>query len=135
MPSCTARSGCAEAPEPPREPARTVGRWRLPLFPSRGYIGATEIAHSEPRAVTSGPGHANHLANEMSSVAYWYQIEPHRRFGILPVGKRQPVERVGEHRVVEWKHDRASRTPRSKVTLNAEMARMKRRWKTKQGPR
>jgi hypothetical protein len=83
--------------------------------------------------VTIEHGHGNHLANEMSSVAYWYQIEPHRRFGILPVGKRQPVERVGEHRIVEWKADRASRTARRKIPLNAEMARMKRRWKRKQG--
>ena len=73
-------------------------------------------------------GHGNHLANEMSSVAYWYQLEPHRKFGILPVQKRQPVERLEERRVVEWKADRRSRTSRRRSVLNPEMVRMKRRW-------
>ncbi len=73
-------------------------------------------------------GHGNHLANEMSSVAYWYQLEPHRKFGILPVQKRQPVERLEERRIVEWKADGRSRTSRRKSALNPEMARMKRRW-------
>lgn len=41
--------------------------------------------------VTIEHGHANHLANEYSSTAYWYQREPHARFGILPVAKRLPV--------------------------------------------
>ena len=34
--------------------------------------------------VTIEHGHGNHLRNETSSVAYWYQIEPHAPFGILP---------------------------------------------------
>jgi hypothetical protein len=29
-------------------------------------------------------GHANNFANEYSSVAYWYQSEPHARFPKLP---------------------------------------------------
>ncbi len=78
-------------------------------------------------------GHGNHLANEMSSVAYWYQLEPHRKFGILPVQKRRPVERLGEHWTVDWKTDRASQTTRRKPTLNAEMVKIKRRWARKQG--
>jgi len=36
-------------------------------------------------------GHANHLANEWASTAYWYQLEPHRRFDILPVEQRLPI--------------------------------------------
>jgi hypothetical protein len=36
-------------------------------------------------------GHANHLSNEYSSVAYWYQREPHKPFGILPVIQRIPL--------------------------------------------
>ena len=38
-------------------------------------------------------GHANHLSNEYSSVAYWYQREPHKSFGILPVLQRVPLVR------------------------------------------
>lgn len=41
--------------------------------------------------VTIEHGHADHLANEYSSTAYWYQVEPHRRFSVPPVGKRLPV--------------------------------------------
>ena len=76
--------------------------------------------------VTIEHGHGNHLANEMSSVAYWYQIEPHRRFGILPVKKRRPVQRVKDG---DWIIDRSSQTAQKPVKLNAEMKRMKRQWK------
>lgn len=34
--------------------------------------------------VTIEHGHANNLANDYSSVAYWYQAEPHRAFPALP---------------------------------------------------
>ena len=73
-------------------------------------------------------GHGNHLANEMSSVAYWYQTEPHRKFGILPVEKRQPVARLGEQRTVDWDQDRAGQTSRRRQTPNPEMKKMKRKW-------
>jgi len=35
-------------------------------------------------------GHANKLSNDYSSTAYWYQTEPHKPFGILPVEQRLP---------------------------------------------
>jgi hypothetical protein len=35
-------------------------------------------------------GHANRLSNDYSSTAYWYQTEPHKPFGILPVLERLP---------------------------------------------
>ena len=79
--------------------------------------------------VTIEHGHGNHLANEMSSVAYWYQLEPHARFGILPVRKRQPVQRVRDG---EWIIKRSAGTTRRPVKLNAEMRRMKREWARKQ---
>ena len=41
-------------------------------------------------------GQDNYLGNEMSSVDYWHQLEPHREFGILPCKKRLPVEPLGE---------------------------------------
>ena len=64
----------------------------------------------------------------MSSVAYWYQTEPHRKFGILPVEKRQPVARLGEQRTVDWDQDRAGQTSRRRQTPNPEMKKMKRKW-------
>ena len=36
-------------------------------------------------------GHANCLSNDMCSVAYWYQLEPHRDFASMPTAsKRAP---------------------------------------------
>jgi hypothetical protein len=41
--------------------------------------------------VTIEHGHANKLMNDYSSTAYWYQLEPHKKFPeILPVEKRIP---------------------------------------------
>lgn len=40
--------------------------------------------------VTIEHGHANRLSNDYSSTAYWYQVEPHKPFGILPVLERLP---------------------------------------------
>ena len=76
-------------------------------------------------------GHFSGIDYEMVLVAYWYQKEPHERFAIPPVQKRQPVERLGERRVVEWAQDRKGQTSRRKVELNAEMKKMKRQWENK----
>lgn len=35
-------------------------------------------------------GHANRRSDDYSSTAYWYQLEPHKPFGILPVEQRLP---------------------------------------------
>jgi hypothetical protein len=40
--------------------------------------------------VTIEHGHANKRSDDYSSVAYWYQTEPHRPFSILPVEQRIP---------------------------------------------
>ncbi len=40
--------------------------------------------------VTIEHGHANKRSDDYSSVAYWYQIEPHKPFSILPVDERIP---------------------------------------------
>jgi len=76
-------------------------------------------------------GHGNHLANEYSSVAYWYQIEPHAKFGILPLSKRLPVRRaIGG----DWIPPRRSeQTAGRTIGLNAEMRRMKAQWARKHG--
>ena len=41
--------------------------------------------------VTMEHGHANHLANEWASTAYWYQTLPGPVLDILPVEKRLPI--------------------------------------------
>lgn len=39
-------------------------------------------------------GHANRRCDDYSSTAYWYQDEPHRPFGILPVEQRIPRDDI-----------------------------------------
>ncbi len=39
--------------------------------------------------VTIEHGHANHRSDDYSSTAYWYQIEPHKRFPKLPSAKKR----------------------------------------------
>ncbi len=45
--------------------------------------------------VTIEHGHANHLADDFSSTAYWYQKLPTVPFGILPVEERLPLRPTG----------------------------------------
>jgi hypothetical protein len=40
--------------------------------------------------VTIEHGHANKRSDDYSSVAFWYQTEPHKPFSILPVDQRIP---------------------------------------------
>ncbi|MDH5441947.1 MAG: DUF2961 domain-containing protein, partial [Candidatus Bathyarchaeota archaeon] len=43
--------------------------------------------------VTIEHGHANALSNDYSSVAFWYQSEPHKKFPELPdAAQRAPRE-------------------------------------------
>lgn len=46
------------------------------------------IHFSKSIRVTMEHGHANHLADDWSSTAYWYQTLPSKPFDILPVNKR-----------------------------------------------
>lgn len=75
--------------------------------------------------VTIEHGHGNHLRNEMSSTAYWYQQEPHKPFGILPCAKRMPVGRG-------WVTDPKAQCTSREIKANSEMKKMKRVWKNKQ---
>jgi hypothetical protein len=53
--------------------------------------------------VTIEAGHANIHANDYSSVAYWYQTEPHKIFpAMLTVDKRLPRTRADSLREF-WK--------------------------------
>jgi hypothetical protein len=43
-------------------------------------------------------GHANNIANDYSSTAFWYQDEPHKKFRtLLPVEARRPTWGEDEH--------------------------------------
>ncbi len=67
-------------------------------------------------------GHGNHLSNEYSSVAYWYQKEPHRNLHIIPVSQRVPLRRT-------FAFPEGSKTVPIPITLNEEMKKMKEIWK------
>ena len=75
--------------------------------------------------VTIEHGHGNHLANEMSSTAYWYASKPTRVVKPPPVAKRMPVLRDNKG---SWLYDRRNQCPGKRVPVNAEMKRMKARW-------
>lgn len=79
--------------------------------------------------VTIEHGHGNHLSNETASVAYWYQIEPHKKFGILPVRQRKPVLQDEEGK---WIIDESAQTKLPPPALNEEMKKMKEQWQAKQ---
>ena len=75
--------------------------------------------------VTIEHGHGNHLANEMSSVAYWYAAEPTEPVEPPPVAQRQPVLRDN---LGNWLYDDSNQVPSRVVPINEEMQAMKERW-------
>jgi len=83
------------------------------------------VRFSKEIKVTIEHGHGNHLANEMSSVAYWYSARPVRAVSPPPVGRRMPVLRDNKG---NWIVNKAGRHPGKKVPVNAEMKRMKKQW-------
>jgi hypothetical protein len=60
--------------------------------------------------VTVEHGHANHLADDWASTAYWYQLPPGTGVTIAPVGERLPTRPL-EHPVVEASEPPASVAP------------------------
>jgi hypothetical protein len=80
--------------------------------------------------VTIEHGHGNHLANEMSSVAYWYADKPCRAIDIPDVEKRMPVLRDNKGK---WLYDPKNQTAPFVINPNDEMLKMKEDWRKKQG--
>lgn len=72
--------------------------------------------------VTIEHGHANHLDNEMSSVAYWYADRPGPVAAPPPLRQRLPVLRDAAG---EWLHDESGRTTNHTVRPTEEMLRRK----------
>jgi len=75
--------------------------------------------------VTIEHGHGNHLANEFSSVAYWYAKEPTKVVDVPSVNKRLPV--LKDHQG-NWIFDPEKQITPFKVKLTEEMKKMKRQW-------
>jgi len=102
------------------------------IFEGNGGYQTSYVFHPENPVrfqkeikVTIEHGHGNHLANEMSSVAYWYAEKPARIAAPPPVEKRMPVLRDNQGR---WLYDRKNQCPGKPVKLNAEMKKMKAEW-------
>ena len=66
-------------------------------------------------------GHANHLANEISSVAYWYADQPAEAVRVPPVQQRLPVRRDNTGK---WLKDPDREFPGKKVVKPTEMHRL-----------
>jgi hypothetical protein len=86
------------------------------------------VRFSKEIKVTIEHGHGNHLANEMSSVAYWYASKPSAAINPPSVEKRQPVLRDNKG---NWLYDKKNQSPGKPVKLNAEMKKMKKQWSKK----
>ncbi len=78
--------------------------------------------------VTIEHGHGNHLANEMSSVAYWYADKPNAVVDPPPVAQRRPLLKDGMGR---WIADPEAQITSRRVKPNGEMLAMKEQWRTK----
>ncbi|MFP4029220.1 MAG: glycoside hydrolase family 172 protein [Candidatus Brocadiia bacterium] len=87
------------------------------------------VRFQEEIKVTIEHGHGNHLANEMSSVAYWYAQEPHPVATPPSVDQRKPVLRDNQG---NWLYDDVNQCPGEKIELNEEMKSMKKQWGEKQ---
>ena len=89
------------------------------------------VRFQESIKVSIEHGHANHLANEMSSVAYWYAEQPAAAAAPPAVQERMPVLRDNQG---HWLFDKKSQIPGKQVRLNAAMKKMKARWAKEYGP-
>ena len=77
-------------------------------------------------------GHANHLANEMSSVAYWYGDVPRGVKSPPPVKKRMPIRR--DIASGEWLIRTSEKNNSRAVRRTREMLSMKTAWKNRNKP-
>lgn len=72
--------------------------------------------------VTIEVGHANHLANEVSSTAYWYAQRPTQVMDVPTVAQRLPVRRDNTGK---WLKDSEQTYPGKAIELTDEMKSMK----------
>ena len=70
-------------------------------------------------------GHANHLANEVSSVAYWYAEKPTRVVDVPAVEQRLPIRRDNAGK---WQQDPQHECHGKPTLLTDEMKDVKANW-------
>lgn len=70
------------------------------------YFLADPVYFSSSLHASIESGHDNNLTLDLSSVAYWYQCEPHKVFPALPPrDQRQNMPRIGVADVHAWRHE------------------------------
>ena len=108
---------------------RTTSRDRGGYQTSYVFHLENPVRFQEEIKVTIEHGHANHLANEMSSVAYWYAAEPAAAVTPPPVAKRMAVlkDNAGN-----WITEKSAQCPGKRVKLTPEMKKLKARWAKEQ---
>jgi hypothetical protein len=105
-------------------PTPEINLWRGNSGYQTGYVFHMQnpVHFEREIKVTIEHGHANHLANEMSSVAYWYADKPTSVLDVPPVEKRLPVLR---NNTGKWIKDPAREQPGKPVELTDEMRALK----------
>jgi hypothetical protein len=105
-------------------PTPELTLWRGDSGYQSGYVLHLEnpVRFEREIKVSIEHGHANHLANEMSSVAYWYAVQPAPAVAVPPLEKRQPVLR---NNAGEWIRDPGRECPGKPVALSEEMRTLK----------
>jgi hypothetical protein len=105
-------------------PTPEINLWRGNSGYQTGYVFHLQnpVHFEREIKVTIEHGHANHLANEMSSVAYWFADKPTAVADVPPVEKRLPVLR---NNTGKWIKDPAREQPGKPVELTDEMRALK----------
>jgi hypothetical protein len=105
-------------------PTPEINLWRGNSGYQTGYVFHLEnpVHFSKEIRVTIEHGHANHLANEMSSVAYWYADKPTKVKDVPSVEQRLPVRR---DYAGNWLKDSEREVPGKPVTPTEEMLALK----------
>jgi hypothetical protein len=85
-------------------PSPEIELWRGNSGYQTGYVFHLEnpVHFQREIKVTIEHGHANHLSNEMSSVAYWYAEQPAPAVNVPAVLQRLPVQRDNTG---QWLHN------------------------------
>jgi len=107
-------------------PVPEIELWRGNSGYQTSYVFHLEnpIHFSQQIKVTIEHGHANHLANEMSSTAYWYAAAPTAVINPPPAAQRMPVLRLNTG---EWIKNPAAEYPGKPILVSDEMLMLKAR--------
>jgi hypothetical protein len=105
-------------------PTPEIDLWRGNSGYQTGYVFHLEnpVHFEQEIRVTIEHGHANHLANEMSSVAYWYADHPAKVIDVPAVQQRLPVLRDNAG---VWLKEPQHEIPGNPVTPTSEMLMLK----------